>query len=57
VSFHRADIKAEAVTILEWELGDGASEKYPSLVQRLWDLLEMSYYEGYAKRDEEDIDE
>lgn len=44
MSFHREDIKAKAVDILEFEVGTDN----PALVQRLWDLLEFSYYEGKA---------
>ncbi|WP_327379422.1 hypothetical protein [Streptomyces sp. NBC_01212] len=48
MSFHRDDIKDKAVEILEWETGLDCVNDNHALVQRLWDLLEVAYDEGYS---------
>lgn len=48
MSFHRDDLKAEAIEILEWETGLECVNDNHSLVQRVWDLMEKCYDEGYA---------
>jgi len=51
MSFHREDLKQQAVEILKFEIPgfDANSPRYATLVQRLWDLMERGYYEGYSK--------
>lgn len=51
MSFHRDDLKSKAVEILEWETGLDCLNDNHALVQRIWDLLEESYYEGHSAAD------
>lgn len=49
MSFSREDLKQDAVNILEWETGLDCENGNGSLVQRIFDLMERCYNEGYAE--------